>query len=127
MRNRLAILAAAAVLPLTAAVSLAAATQAGANPNSPVVTVTGSVEDCPNGTTPNKVTITTNAESRTDKTDVDDTGEYSIKFTKITKAGNSASVTVNCGTASSYKGDSFKIKRPADANSTTQEHDIEAP
>ncbi|QJT03326.1 hypothetical protein G9272_26105 [Streptomyces asoensis] len=127
MRNRLAIIAAAAVLPMTAAISLAAATQAGADPNSKTVVVTGAVEDCPNGTPPNKVTITTtkSKEVRTDKTDVDDTGEYSVKFTKIAKAGDNGTAKVTC-TGDSYT-DTFKIKRPTDPNSLTQEQDIESP
>jgi hypothetical protein len=125
MRNRLAICAAASILPATAAVSLAVASQAQADPAKATVVVSGSVEDCPNGSTAVKVTVTTSKETRTDKTDVDDTGDYSVKFTKISKAGMSAKATVTCEDGTTYK-DSFKIKRPA-GTSTSQETDIEAP
>ncbi|MEU9166372.1 hypothetical protein AB0D34_00920 [Streptomyces sp. NPDC048420] len=126
MRNRLAICAVTAILPATAAVSLAVATQAQADPAKATVTVTGSVEDCPDsGSAPVKVTVKTSKETRTDKTDVDDTGEYSVKFTKISKSGLSATATVTCEDGDTYK-DTFKIKRPA-GTSTTQETDIEAP
>ena len=57
MRNRLAILTFAAVVPLTGAASLAVAGQAAADPNKSTVTLAGSVDDCPNGTTATKVSI----------------------------------------------------------------------
>ncbi|MFC8349976.1 hypothetical protein [Streptomyces sp. NPDC057280] len=125
MRHRLAICTVAAILPTTAALSLTAATQAQADPAKATVTVTGSVEDCPTGSPAVKVTITTSKESRTDKTDVDDTGEYSVKFTKISKAGLAATATVTCEDGNTYK-DKFKIKRPT-GTSLIQETDIEAP
>lgn len=126
MRNRLVICAVAAILPASAAVSLALATQAQADPKKATVVVTGSVEDCPTESPAVKVTITTSKESRTDKNDVDDTGEYSVKFTKISKAGMSAQATVTCEDGKTYK-DSFKIKRPAGTSITQENTDIEAP
>ncbi|MFG3034288.1 hypothetical protein ACGFZJ_38030 [Streptomyces sp. NPDC048253] len=128
MRNRLAIISAAVVLPLTAVASLAAATQAGADPKSGTVVVTGQVEDCPNGASPNKVTISTDQESRVDNKDVDTTGQFAIKFTNIAKTGSQTKkVTVNCGSATSYTADNFKISRPAGTDEFTVEHDIETP
>lgn len=112
MRNRLAILTVAAVLPFTAAASLAAASQAGADPNSPKVTVTGSVDDCKDGSSPIRVTIQSAQEKRTDKSpDVEDNGEYSVALKKVPTKSQKATATVTCETDSYAQ--KFTLKRPA--------------
>jgi hypothetical protein len=127
MRKRAIIIAIAAVLPLTAGSALAGAGSAAADPAKPTVTVTGEVEDCPNGNSPNKVTIETEDgdEAKTDKTDVTETSEYSVKFNKISKKGDPAVATVTCKGGGTYT-DEFTIKRPKGAG-TTQTRDLEAP
>ncbi|GGW24243.1 hypothetical protein [Streptomyces alanosinicus] len=123
MRNRVAILVVAAVLPLTGAVSLATAGTAGANPNSKTVTVTGSVEDCESGGSPKQVTIGTSKESHTDDSpNVKNQSKYSVTFHNITKKGRDATVLVTCQDGDTYT-DGFKIMRPA-GTSTTMEQDI---
>ncbi|MFJ7043703.1 hypothetical protein CTU88_41220 [Streptomyces sp. JV178] len=124
MRNRIAVLAVAAVLPLTAAASLATATQAGADPKSPKVTVKGSVDDCSDGTSAVKVTIKTVQESRTDKSpDVEDNGEYSIALKKVPAKGQKAKATVTCEEGATYK-DTFTLKRPAGTSTTLDNIDL---
>lgn len=117
MRNRVATLAVAAVLPLTAVASLAAASQAGADPNSKRVVVTGSVDDCPDGSGAVSVSITTNRETRTDRgTDVEDAGKYSITLKNVPVKSQKATATVICET-DSYKVP-FTLRRPAGAGTT---------
>ncbi|WP_031486737.1 hypothetical protein [Streptomyces bicolor] len=126
MRNRVAILTVAAVLPLTVVGSLAAANQAGADPNSPKVTVTGSVDDCEDGTSPVRVTIKTAQETRTDKsTDVVDTGEYTITLKNVPKKSQKPTATVTCEEGATYK-QTFSLKRPA-GTATTLPVDLEPP
>lgn len=123
MRNRVTILAITVLLPLTGAATLAAAGQAGADPQSPTVTVSGSVDDCDNGESPTKVTITTSKESKTDKrTTVAKNNEYSVTFKNISTKGRAATATVTCK-GDSYTDD-FTIKRPA-GTSTTLDRDLE--
>ncbi|MBG0853354.1 hypothetical protein I2W78_16240 [Streptomyces spinoverrucosus] len=128
MRKRATIVAIAAVLPLTAAGALAGAGSAAADPTKATVTVTGEVEDCANGNSPNRVTIETNDgdETRTDKSGVAETNEYSVKFTKISKKGDGAQATVTCKGGGTYT-DEFTIKRPKQAGVLVQERDLEAP
>jgi hypothetical protein len=117
MRNRLAILATAAVLPLTGVASLAAAGPAAADPNKATVTVTGRVADCENDTSPVSVTITTSKESQTDEgKTVARNNRYSVTFKNIARKGRDAEATVTCKD-DSYK-DNFKIMRPADTSTT---------
>jgi hypothetical protein len=123
MRNRVAILAITVLLPLTGAATLAAAGQAGADPNNPKVTVAGSVDDCENGESPTKVVVTTSKESQTDKRKtVAQNNDYSVTFKNISTKGRAATATVTCK-GDSYE-DNFTIKRPAGA-STSLDRDIE--
>ncbi|MGW1604814.1 hypothetical protein [Streptomyces eurythermus] len=119
MRNRLAILATAAVLPLTGVASLAAAGSAAADPNNKTVTVTGRVADCENDASPVSVTITTSKESQTDDSGtVASNNRYSVTFKNVAKKGRDAVATVTCKD-DSYT-DAFKITRPADTSTTFQ-------
>ncbi|WP_327429083.1 MULTISPECIES: hypothetical protein [unclassified Streptomyces] len=123
MRNRIAILAVAAVLPLTAAVSLAAAGPAGADPNSKTVKVTGSVEDCESGSSATQVAISTSKESFNDNSpNVINNATYSVTFHNISKNGRAATVVVKCQDGTSYT-DGFTITRPTTGTSIT--HAIE--
>ncbi|MET7457541.1 hypothetical protein ABZT03_37960 [Streptomyces sp. NPDC005574] len=118
MRKRLTILAIAAVLPLTGAATLAAVSQAAADPASKTVVVKGSVDDCDNGSGARQVTITTTKESRTDKgTDVEDSGEYSITLKNVPSKSQKAKVTVTCEDKTTYQ-DSFTLKRPSGKTTT---------
>lgn len=112
MRNRLAVIAVAAVLPLTAAASLAAATQAGADPKSPRVVVAGTVADCDNDNPPTEVQFTVGKESPSDDSPrVEDDGVYKVTFKKIPSKGVKGTAVVTC------EDDSYTqkvtIKRPA--------------
>ncbi|MEU2435842.1 hypothetical protein ACFY9A_12710 [Streptomyces rubradiris] len=117
MRNRLAILATAAVLPLTGVTSLAAAGPAAADPNKATVTVTGRVADCENDASPVSVTITTSKEAQTDDSGtVTSNNRYSVTFKNIARKGRDAVATVTCKD-DSYT-DNFRIMRPADTSTT---------
>ncbi|MFF1439508.1 hypothetical protein [Streptomyces sp. NPDC058295] len=112
MRNRLAIIAAAAVLPMTAAISLATATQAGADPKSPRVVVAGTVEDCDNDNPPTEVQFTVGKEAPSDDSPrVEDDGLYKVTFKNIPKKGVKGQAVVTC------EDDTYTqkvtIKRPA--------------
>lgn len=118
MRNRVAILTIAAVLPLTATASLAAASQAVADPRSGEVVVTGVVDDCENGDAPLRVQITAGQETSTDENRGVRTNAYSATFQNVPKDGVAARATVTCED-DSYE-ERFKIKRPAKAGDLVQ-------
>ncbi|MFD7939815.1 hypothetical protein ACFV4T_35760 [Streptomyces sp. NPDC059755] len=97
MGNRLAIIAAAAVLPLTAAASLAAATQAGADPTNPRVVVAGTVGDCDNDNPPTEVQFTVGKEAPSDDSPgVENDGVYKVIFKNIPKKGVKGQAVVTC-------------------------------
>ncbi|MER5200656.1 hypothetical protein ACWGA9_13365 [Streptomyces sp. NPDC054950] len=123
MRNRIAVLAAMMVLPLTGVATLATAGSAGADPQSGKVQVTGNVGDCKNGNSPIRVSITAGQEKKSDKrATVEDSNEYAVNFQKIKASGQAAVATVTCvGSEYTHK---FTINRPPTA-STIQEEDLE--
>ncbi|MGW7256938.1 hypothetical protein [Streptomyces sp. NPDC054834] len=129
MRNRIAILAVAAALPMAGVTALAAAGPAAADPRSGVVTVSGSVDDCADGTSPVKVSITAGSETRVDQgTDLADTNSYSVTFTSITEneTGAMATAIVSCEKGSSYAAKSFTVKRP-NGTGTSMNRDLQSP
>ncbi|MEU6555727.1 hypothetical protein ABZ915_36585 [Streptomyces sp. NPDC046915] len=129
MRNRIAILAVAAALPLTGVTALATAGPAAADPNSSVVTVSGSVDDCAGGASPVKVSMTAGSETRVDnRTDLANTNSYSVTFTNIPKntMGTTAIAIVSCANGSSYTAKSFTIMRP-NGTVTSMDRVLKAP
>ncbi|MFI5678105.1 hypothetical protein [Streptomyces cellulosae] len=125
MRNRVAILAVASVLPLTAVASLAAASQAAADPQSGEVVVTGTVGDCNSGESPQSVAITAGGETVTDKNPgVQNAGVYSATFQKIPGKGIAAVATVTCADNDTYTV-KFNIKRPATAGDLVQKKNLQ--
>ncbi|MEU5596925.1 hypothetical protein [Streptomyces sp. NPDC020298] len=129
MRHRIAILAVAAALPMTGVTALAATGSAAADPQSGVVTVSGSVDDCSDGSSPVKVSITAGSETRVDNgTGLADTNSYSVTFSSITanQQGAMATAIVSCAKGSSYAARSFPIKRPMGAV-TSMNRDLQAP
>ncbi|MFF5531525.1 hypothetical protein ACFY71_03465 [Streptomyces cinerochromogenes] len=118
MRNRVAILAFVAVLPLTGAATVTAASQAVADSGSPNVTVKGDVDDCPNGGSPTVVSIKSAQETRKDKSpNVTDAGEYKVTFKKVPTRAQSVTATVTCDDGKSYT-QTFTLERPEGANTT---------
>ncbi|MFH0178154.1 hypothetical protein ACIA6D_34100 [Streptomyces cacaoi] len=127
MRKRFKVLAIAAIFPLAGSAALATASQAGADPNSGTVLVTGKVADCDNGNSPVEVKVVAGQETRTDDSaDVEDSSTYSVTFKKIDKgAGTKATATVSCED-DTYKKN-FTIKRPPTVGSTTQKINLSPP
>ncbi len=125
MRNRVAILAVASVLPLTAVASLAAASQAAADPQSGEVVVTGSVGECNSGESPQSVAIKAGQETITDKNPgVQNAGAYSVTFQKIPGKGAPAVATVTCADNDTYTVN-FTVKRPATADDLVQRKNLQ--
>jgi hypothetical protein len=123
MRNRLAILTIAAVLPLTGGASLALASQAGAA-TPPPVTITGTVDDCVDGSSPVKVSVATNHGTQVDKKGVKASNEYSVTFKNIPKKGRDATATVTCVSKATYT-QGFHINGAPAAAAVEQEVDLE--
>ncbi|EKX66075.1 hypothetical protein Sipo8835_31965 [Streptomyces ipomoeae] len=124
MRNRVAILAVAAILPLAGAAGLATS-QATAAQTRPPVTVTGTVDDCENGTSPIKVSIKTSQETKVDSSGVKNSNEYSVTFKKIPAKGRQATATVTCEqNKDSYK-QTFRIDGAPGNQPVTQEENLE--
>ncbi|GGS44465.1 hypothetical protein [Streptomyces cinerochromogenes] len=118
MRNRVAILALAAVLPLTGAATVTAASQAVADPGSPNVTVKGDVDDCSNGSSPTVVSIKSAQEARKDKSpSVTDAGEFKVTFKKVPTKAQMATATVTCDDGRAYT-QTFTLERPEGTNTT---------
>ncbi|MFF4401349.1 hypothetical protein [Streptomyces sp. NPDC001480] len=129
MRHRIAILAVAAALPLTGVTALAAAGPAAADPGSGVVTVSGSVDDCADGASPVRVSMTAGSETRVDqRADLADTNDYSVTFKSITQdpRGTMAVAIVSCANGSSYTAKSFTITRP-NGTATSMERHLQSP
>ncbi|MFF2503445.1 hypothetical protein ACFVTY_08725 [Streptomyces sp. NPDC058067] len=123
MRNRIAILSATAVLPLTIVASLAAANQASADPKSQEVVVTGAVDHCNNDTAPRSVQITTSNETSTDvNRGVRRAGAYSVTFQTVPRNGSAATATVTCR-HDSYQVH-FTVQRPPGQADLVQEMDL---
>ncbi|MET9056939.1 MULTISPECIES: hypothetical protein [Streptomyces] len=121
MRNRrLAILAVAAVLPLGGASLLVAGPASAAPP--PPVTVSGTVEDCDSGSSPEDVTIETSKESKSK--DVSGTNKYSVVFKNIPKNGRAGTATVTCEDGTSYD-QKVKIKGSQNAQPAKQKINLE--
>lgn len=126
MRNRLAILAVAALLPLTAGASIAAASQAGAHAPIGKVTVSGTVEDCENDSSPSSVKIKAGSESKVDNSLSGNSNSYSVVFKKIPTGGSAqGKPTVTCEDDTTYKSATFTIKGSPDANSVKQKQNLE--
>ena len=130
MRNRLAILTVAAVLPLTGAASLAVAGQAGAAPPPGPVTLSGTVDDCDDGSSPTEVKIkaTTSAgviETKTDNSLAGTSNSYSVVFKKIPKTGATGKATVTCESDDTYKAKDFKIKGAPSEDPVKQKQNFE--
>ncbi|RVU22353.1 hypothetical protein EOT10_23270 [Streptomyces antnestii] len=127
MRNRIAILCATAILPLTAVASFAAANQAAADPASGEVVVTGSVDDCGTGSAPRSVQISTNLETQTDgNKGVVRAGAYSVTFQNIPRHKHvRATALVTCRD-DSYT-DHLTIQRPPTSGDLVQRVDLTAP
>ncbi|MET7575290.1 hypothetical protein ABZT04_43590 [Streptomyces sp. NPDC005492] len=123
MRNRVAILAAAAALSLTGATALGAVSQAAAATPGPVV-VTGTVDDCADGGSPTKVSIKTSKETKADTSGVKNSNEYSVTFKKIPTTGRNATATVTCDTKDTYTQD-FRIDGAPGAAKVTQTENLE--
>ncbi|MHB9860785.1 hypothetical protein [Streptomyces sp. YIM S03343] len=130
MRNRLAILTAAVVLPLTGATSLAVAGQAGAAPPPGNVTLFGTVDDCDDNSSPTQVTIkaTTSAgviETKTDNSLAGTNNSYSVTFKKIPKTGATGKATVTCESDDTYKPKQFTIKGAPTSDPVKQKQNFE--
>ena len=118
MHNRVAILTLAAMLPLTGAAALAAASQAAADPASSKVTVRGSVDDCKDGGSAMAVSIKSAQEVRKDKgTNVADAGEYKVTFKRVPTSPEKVTATVSCDDNTTYT-QSFTLQRPEGTNTT---------
>ncbi|MEV5899935.1 hypothetical protein [Streptomyces sp. NPDC052127] len=123
MRNRLAIITVATLLPLGGGASLAMASQAAPAPLAPV-TITGTVDECVSGSSPVKVTVATAHGSQADTKGVKSSNEYSVTFKNIPKKGRNATATVTCADKTKYT-QGFRIDGGPDANPVTQEVNLE--
>ncbi|MFJ9024521.1 hypothetical protein ACIRPU_31795 [Streptomyces sp. NPDC102259] len=125
MRNRLAILTVAALLPLSGvAASVAVAGQAQAVTIGPV-TVTGTVEDCNDGSSPDSVTIKAGTESKTDNSLAGNSNSYSVTFKKIAKnATVTAKATVTCESEETYK-QNFPLKGSPSTDPVKRKQNLE--
>ncbi|MDQ0582679.1 hypothetical protein [Streptomyces rishiriensis] len=124
MRNRLAVLTIAALLPLTGGASLAIAGQASAAPPPPAVTVTGTVDDCEDDSSPEEVSIATSKETKVDDTGVKSSNKYSVKFKNIPKKGRDATATVTCVGGSKYTQE-FRVNGAQGTEPVTQKVHLE--
>lgn len=122
MRNRFAVLAVAAVLPLTGAISLGAAGQAAAATPPGKVVLKGMVDDCEDDSSPAKVSIKTSREAFS--RNVSATNEYSITFKQIPAKGRLASAVVTCDSKATYT-QTFRINGSPNSNTVTQDQDLE--
>ncbi|MFI7500163.1 hypothetical protein ACIBVL_17010 [Streptomyces sp. NPDC049687] len=125
MRNRLAILTVAALLPLTgAAASLAVAGQAQAVTLGKV-TVFGTVDDCDDDSSPDTVKIKAGSETKTDNSLAGNSNSYSVTFKKIgTNATVTAKATVTCESGATYK-QSFDVKGSPNTDTVKRKQNLE--
>ncbi|MET7474299.1 hypothetical protein ABZT17_08050 [Streptomyces sp. NPDC005648] len=130
MRNRLAILTVAAVLPLVGTSSLAVAAQAGAADTLGQVTLSGTVDDCDNGSSPTvvKIKAVTSAgaiETKTDNSLAGSSNSYSVVFKKIPKTGATGKATVTCEDDTTYKPAQFTINGAPTTAAVKQKQNLE--
>ncbi|MEU5282231.1 hypothetical protein [Streptomyces asoensis] len=125
MRNRLAILTVAVLLPVSGvAASVAVASQAQAA-TLVKVTVTGTVDDCDDESSPDTVKIKAGTETKTDNSLAGNSNTYSVVFKKIAKnATVSAKATVTCEGGDTYK-QTFNLKGSTTADPVTRKQNLE--
>jgi uncharacterized membrane protein len=125
MRNRLAILAVATLLPLTGGVSIAAASQTEAHAIGKV-TVYGTVEDCDSDASPDSVKIKAGTETKVDNSLSGNSNSYSVTFKKIPTGGSvTGKPTVTCDDETKYKSDPFTIKGSPNSSPVKQKENLE--
>ncbi|MDX3453944.1 hypothetical protein PV396_18660 [Streptomyces sp. ME02-8801-2C] len=126
MRNRLAILTVATLLPLTAGASLAAASQADALAPIGKVTLTGTVEDCDSDSSPTDVKIKAGTETKVDNSLAGNSNSYSVTFKKIPTGGTATGkATVTCEDETTYKAANFTIKGSPNTSTVKQKQNLE--
>ncbi|MFD9002385.1 hypothetical protein ACFV0T_15640 [Streptomyces sp. NPDC059582] len=125
MRNRLAILTVAALLPLTGgAATFVTAGQAQAVTIGKV-TLTGTVQDCDDETSPDTVKIKAGTETMADNSLAGNSNSYSVTFKKIAKnATVTAKATVTCEGEDSYK-QSFQLKGSTSTDPVKRRQNLE--
>ncbi|MDR6980906.1 hypothetical protein J2X68_007648 [Streptomyces sp. 3330] len=125
MPHRLAILTVAALLPVSGvAASVAVAGQAQAVTIGKV-TLTGTVEDCDDESSPDTVTIKAGTETKTDNSLAGNSNSYSVTFKKIAKnATVTAKATVTCESEDTYK-QSFSLKGSPNTDPVKRKQNLE--
>ncbi|WP_085208076.1 hypothetical protein [Streptomyces sp. Amel2xC10] len=86
------------------------------------MTVSGTVEDCDSGSSPEDVTIETSKESKSK--DVSGTNKYSLVFKNVPKNGRAGTATVTCEDGTSYD-QKVKIKGSQNAQPAKQKINLE--
>ncbi|MEW2114926.1 hypothetical protein AB0945_06995 [Streptomyces sp. NPDC005474] len=126
MRNRLAILTVATLLPLTGGVSIAAASQTAAHATIGPVTVSGTVDDCDSGASPDSVKIKAGPETKVDNSLAGNSNSYSVTFKKVPTGGSvTGKPTVTCDDETKYKSDPFTIKGSTNSSPVKQKENLE--
>ena len=126
MRNRLAILIVATLLPLTGGASIAAASQAEAPAPIGKVTVFGTVDDCDSGASPDSVKIKAGPETKVDNSLAGNSNSYSVTFKKIPTGGTATGKpTVTCEDGTKYKSENFTIIGSKDSSTVKQRENLE--
>ena len=126
MRNRLAILTVAMLLPLTGGAAIAAASQAEAHVTIGKVTVSGTVDDCDSGASPDSVKIKAGTETKTDNSLAGNSNSYAVTFNKVPTGGSvTGKPTVTCEDETKYKSDPFTIKGSPNSSPVKQKENLE--
>ncbi|WP_314223494.1 hypothetical protein [Streptomyces zaehneri] len=89
------------------------------------VTLTGTVDDCLDDSSPDSVTVKAGAEAKTDNSLAGNSNSYSVTFKKIAKnATVTAKATVTCEGGDTYK-QSFSLKGSPSTDPVTRKQNLE--